>query len=200
MRHYLIIIASIISFCSNAQVDFTGGILAGGVASQISGDGLGGWDKFGVRAGGWIHMDYNGVYGTQLGIEYVNKGSAKQADVNNGDYNQFSFRLHYMEVPILLTYSLKNFRFGIGPSVGILISQKVDFNGAVGEPSPPFETLDFSGNLSVAWIIGDHSLLEFRGSSSFIPTRPAPAVVNKLSYYEQGNYNQVIGLSYMFRF
>jgi hypothetical protein len=32
------------------------------------------------------------------------------------------------------------------------------------------------------------------GSSSVLPTRPNPAQVNPLSYYEKGNYNQTLQL------
>lgn len=200
MKYISLLVGFLMSLATQSQVDFSGGLIAGGVASQISGDGLGGWDKVGVTGGAWIHMDYNGNVGTWMGMQYVNKGSKKQADANNGDFNSFTYKLDYIEIPLLMTYTRKNWRLGIGPAVGVLINQKIDFNGAVYEPSPAFNSLDFSGYLSIGWMISENSILEFRGGSSFIPTRPAPLVVNKLSYYEQGNYNQVIGLSYMWRF
>lgn len=200
MKYFVLFLFAIGFGNVNGQVDFSGGLIGGGVSSQISGDGLAGWDKFGFTGGAWIHMDFNGNIGTWMGMQYMNKGSKKQADPDNGDFNTFAFKLDYIEVPLLMTYTRKNWRLGLGPSVGILINQKIDFNGAVYEPTPAFNRLDFSANLSIAWLISESSILEFRGGTSFIPTRPAPEVVNTLSYYEQGNYNQIIALSYMWRF
>ncbi len=201
MRNTLIaIVFLLLTECSYGQVDFTGGLVVGGVTSQISGDALAGWNKFGMAGGAWIHMDFNGVMGTYMGMQYTNKGSKKQADPDNGDYNTFAFRLNYIDVPILVTYSKSDWRIGIGPSAGVLVSQKEVVNGAVYDPTPAFDRLDLAGNLSVARILGDHLIMELRGATSVIPTRPAPVVVNKGSYYEYGNYNQVLMLMINWRF
>lgn len=183
-----------------AQSVFTGGLSAGGVTSQVSGDGLGGWDKFGFYGGGWVHAAFGETYGGQMNIQFITKGSRKNADEENGDFNTFSFNLNYIEIPLLATYSSKNWRIGVGPSVGLLISQKQLFNGLEYEITPPFSTLDISGCLSVQTKLGERLSLELRGFTSILPTRPAPAVVNALSYYEQGNYNQVITLGLQYGF
>jgi hypothetical protein len=201
MRNKIVaILFLLVTECSFGQVDFTGGISLGGVTSQISGDALAGWNKFGVAAGGWIHMDFNGVMGAYMGMQFTNKGSKKPADVVNGDNNVFSFQLNYIDVPLLMTYSKTNWRFGLGPTVGVLVSQKQIYNGIELDITPPFETLDLAGTLSVTRIMGDHLMLEWRGGTSIIPTRPAPQVVNKGSFYEKGMYNQVMMLMLNWRF
>lgn len=197
---FLFLFSFLFSTPSSAQVDFTGGLMVGGVTSQMSGDALAGWDKFGVTGGGWIHMDFNGVMGTYLGLQYINKGSKKQADPDNGDNNVFAFRLNYIDMPLMLTYSKSNFRFGLGPSVGVLVSQKMVYNDISYEPNPNFETLDLAGIFSVTYQPEGNIGIEFRGGTSVIPIRPAPAVVNKLSYYEQGNYNQWMQIGIQYRF
>jgi Outer membrane protein beta-barrel domain len=201
MRNKLIaIVFLLMTECSFGQVDFTGGLVFGGATSQISGDALAGWNKFGMAGGAWIHMDFNGVIGTYMGMQFTNKGSKKPADVANGDNNVFSFQLNYIDVPLLMTYSKTNWRFGLGPTVGVLVGQKQIYNGIELDITPPFETLDLAGTLSVTRIVGDHLMLEWRGGTSIIPIRPAPQVVNKGSFYEKGMYNQVMMLMLNWRF
>lgn len=182
------------------QAEFSGGLIAGGVASQVSGDALAGWDKYGFTGGAYVHVAYNESWGTWIGMQYMAKGSAKQADPDNGDFNQFSLILNYIEMPVMVTRLKGSWRFGLGPSVGLLISQKQEFNGIEYPLNPEFRTFDISGAISVVRNLGDKFSIELRGNTSIIPTRPAPAVANPLSYYEQGNYNQVLMLGLQYRF
>lgn len=200
MRVMIVFLTGLLSLSAWSQVKFDGGIAAGGATSQVSGDGLGGWDKFGFYGGGWVHMGFNETWGSQMSILYLTKGSKKQADPDNGDYNTFEFRLNYIEVPLLVTHTVKKWRIGIGPSVGLLVSQKQFYNGLSYDIVPPFSTLDISGCLSVQARLSERMSLELKGYTSILPTRPAPEVVNKLNYYEQGNYNQVLTLGLQYGF
>ncbi|MFN6378376.1 MAG: porin family protein [Flavobacteriales bacterium] len=200
MRILKVFILVILSLSSYAQAEFSGGLIAGGVTSQVSGDALAGWDKFGVTGGAWVHVGFNESWGTWVGLQYLPKGSVKPADPDNGDFNQFAFKLNYIEMPVMATNLRGKWRFGIGPSFGFLISQKQEFNGLEYDINPEFKALDISGSLSVTRLIGNKFSLELRGNTSILPTRPAPAVVNPLSYYERGNYNQVLLLALHYRF
>lgn len=188
-----------VNFCF-AQSVFTGGISLGGVASQMSGDGLAGWDKLGVYAGGWVHAELSKKIGAQMNIQFMTKGSRKNADQDNGDFNTFAFNLTYIEVPVLATYTLNSWRFGVGPSFGVLLSQEQVSNGFEFEINPPFRSFDLSGCGSIQASFGDHLGMELRAYTSIIPIRPAPQVVNPLSFYEQGNYNQVLSLGVVYTF
>jgi len=181
----------------NAQQDFKGGILAGPVTTQISGDGLGGWDKFGFTAGGWVNMPISEKSGVMLSIKYINKGSRTKIDTIN--FQTFSFNLNYIDVPILYSYKFNlkksNLMFTVGPYVGVLLNQKIisNFNEfPVGNPE--FERFDIGAQAGIQWWLGQKFFVDLSGSSSVIPTRPAPLVVNKTSFYEKGNYNQTLQL------
>lgn len=195
-----ILLLCLLPFQLLAQAEFSGGLIAGGVTSQVSGDALAGWDKFGFTGGAYIHVAYNESWGTWIGMQYMAKGSAKQADPNNGDFNQFTLILNYIEMPVMVTRMKGNWRFGLGPSVGFLVNQIQVFNGIEYDVNPEFRAFDISGSLSVMRSLGDKFALEIRGNTSIIPTRPAPAVANPLSYYEQGNYNQLLMLGLQYRF
>ena len=194
MRTILGFIVFIFSYTTSmAQAArFDGGLFIGGVTSQVSGDGLGGWNKFGFAAGAFVKMNFSDRWGTVLSMHYTMKGSAKPADPKNNDFDQFSYRLNYIDVPVMLEYRQKQLLVHAGPYVGVLVSQQQDYNGSKSNPSPLFETLDIGGTFGVGYMMGEKLGVEFRGQTSMIPTRPAPNVTNTWSYYEQGNYNQVL--------
>lgn len=171
---------------------FDGGLNGGVVVSQMSGDALAGWDKPGITAGGWVHINYNNPWGTFLGMAYVPKGSRKNADPDNGDFDTFILQLDYIDVPILATYKTERFRFNAGPSFGILLRQNIKFNGTDFDVAPSFRRIDASIAGGVTWFASRNIHLEVRGSTSFIPVRPAPSIANPASFYERGNYNHVL--------
>lgn len=194
---FLFVLSVVFVSESKAQKEFKGGILAGPVTTQISGDGLGGWDKFGFTAGGWVNMPVTEKSGVMLSIKYINKGSRTKQDTIN--FQTFSFNLNYIDVPILYSHKLNlkksNLMFTIGPYAGILINQKIiaNFNEyPVGNPE--FERYDIGAQGGIQWWLGEKFFVDLTGSSSVIPTRPAPLVVNKGSFYEKGNYNQTLQL------
>ncbi|MFM9986567.1 MAG: porin family protein [Flavobacteriales bacterium] len=195
------------SLQTNAQKQFQGGLIAGPLFSQISGDGLGGWDKLGFAAGAWVNVPISERNGVLLSMKYVTKGSRTKRDTL--DFNSFAYHLNYIDVPILFNHSFtikkSTWRWLAGPYAGVLISQKVKANGvnySVPEASsgPDFKRYDIGLMGAVAWWPTSKFFVELSTSTSIIPTRPAPLVVNPGSYYEQGNYNQTLQLMFGLRF
>lgn len=207
IRTLVVAILLVCALKSSAQKAFQGGLIAGPMFSQVSGDGLGGWDKLGFAAGAWINMPLTERNGILLSMKYVTKGSRTKRDTLN--FNSFAFHLNYIDVPILFnhSFSLKKstFRWLAGPYAGLLIKQKVVANGltySVPEASsgPEFESYDIGLMGALAWWPTSKFFIELSTSTSVLPTRPAPLVVNKGSYYEQGNYNQTLQLMFGLRF
>jgi hypothetical protein len=177
--------------------NFKGGIVAGGVTSQISGDGLGGWDKFGITAGAWVRVPFSERTSATMSMKYINKGSRTKPDTLN--FNTFAYQLNYIEVPIWFSYApskkdLDKLLINFGPYAGYLFNQKIISNGFDYEVNPPFESIDIGLELGVSFWVTPKFCVSFMGSSSVLPTRPNPAQVNPLSYYEKGNYNQTLQL------
>jgi hypothetical protein len=177
--------------------NFKGGVVFGGVTSQISGDGLGGWDKFGVTAGAWVNVPFSERASATMSMKYINKGSRTKLDTIN--FNTFGYYLNYVEVPIWFSYAPSKkepdrLRINVGPYAGYLFNQKIISNGFDYEVSPPFESLDVGLEFGVTFWITPKFSVNFMSSTSVLPTRPNPAQVNPLSYYEKGNYNQTLQL------
>ncbi len=203
-RVLLLLIACLFQGVLFAQQDeassgrsFKGGLLLGAVTSQISGDGLGGWDKFGMTAGAWVQVPFSERASATMSIRYINKGSRTKLDTIT--FNRFGYYLNYIEVPLSFSYSpsrkyTDQLFINFGPYAGYLFNQKIISNGYDYEVNPPFERLDIGLELGVTFWVTPKFGASLVSSSSVLPTRPNPSQVNQFSYYEKGNYNQTLQL------
>jgi Outer membrane protein beta-barrel domain len=178
----------------NAQAEFSGGLRGGLVTSQVSGDGLAGWNKFGGALGAFVQMSFRENQSITFELQYLNKGSRKPGDPDNGDFNTFDMKLNYIEVPITFNYRRSDFQFDLGLYAGVLTSSKIMFNGNDYGIDPPFENLDLGLIGGVHWLASERVSFILRASTSLLPVRPSPNPVQQFSYYEQGQYNQVLSL------
>jgi hypothetical protein len=156
----------------------------------VSGDGLGGWDKFGLTGGAYVNAPFNSKNGLRIGLYYSEKGSRTKRDTLN--FNTFSYRLNYIEVPVQWSYQNGPFTFLSGLYYGQLIKQEILANQLTYPVSPSFRTFDIGLGLGAIAQLGDHLFIEAKFSTSILPTRPSPNFANPNSYYEKGNYNQVL--------
>ena len=128
MKHLLLIVVSIAGVaCSHSLSgqSFNGGLEAGVTASQVDGDLQAGFNKFGLNAGLFVEQRFNRTWGGSLGFKYIQKGSHKAADVENGDELEFTIQLDYVEIPLLAhIYINEQMYFDAGISAGVLVRQK----------------------------------------------------------------------------
>jgi hypothetical protein len=178
------------SYELHAQQAFNAGLALGMTTSQISGDGLGGWDKFGVTGGAYVNAPLSSKNGLRIGIYYTEKGARTKRDTLN--FNTFAYRLKYIEVPVQMSYQNGPFTFLTGFYYGRLIRQDILSNSLSYPVLPAFRNYDIGIALGTTLQLGDHLFLEGKFSTSIIPTRPSPNFANPNSYYEKGNYNQVL--------
>ena len=177
--------------CSaHAQQAFKAGVALGMTTSQISGDGLGGWDKFGLTGGAFVSAPFSSKNGFRIGLYYTEKGSRTKRDTLN--FNTFAYRLKYIEVPVQLTFQNGPITILSGLYYGRLIKQDILSNGAPYAVNPAFRNYDIGIALGATLQLGEHLFIEGKFSTSVIPTRPSPNFANPNSYYEKGNYNQVL--------
>jgi len=180
----------LLSYELQAQQAFKAGISLGMTTSQISGDGLGGWDKFGITGGAFVSAPFSSKNGFRIGLNYADKGSRTKRDTLN--FNTFAYRLRYIEVPVQYSFQNGPFTFLSGLYYGRMIKQDILSNALTYDVIPAFRNYDLGITLGATLQLGDHLFLEGRFSSSILPTRPSPNFANPNSYYEKGNYNQVL--------
>ncbi len=194
MRNLLVLIFVLGSIALHAQKEFAGGLMIGAVTSQVSGDGMGGFNKFGYSVGAWVNIPVSEKIGIDLGMQYITKGSSSGRDTLT--FQKRGFRLNYMEVPLLVT--IKNLipkidlQITAGPYAGLIISQKEFFNEREFVPSPTFSKIDFGAVFGVRYWPGEKLFLEIRSTNSVIPSRPAPTNLNTGPLYRSGNFNNVL--------
>jgi hypothetical protein len=190
LTRFLFLAFLLLSMTSSAQQAFKAGVSFGMTTSQISGDGLGGWDKFGITGGAFVSAPLSSKNGFRIGINYADKGSRTKRDTLN--FNTFAYRLRYVEVPVQYSFQNGPFTFLSGLYYGRLIRQDILANSLTYEVIPAFRNFDVGLALGATLQMGDHFFIEGKFSTSIIPTRPSPNFANPNSYYEKGNYNQVL--------
>jgi hypothetical protein len=187
------------SFSGFSQLEFSGGIELGAATSQVSGDALSGFDKFGLSAGPFIRTTFSEKSSAKLGILYLNKGSKKNADPDN--LITYAIRLNYVEVPITYSYSINNIRAEGGLAIARLVSSsELGTDGIERDFIFPFEKMDFSVVLGASYYFSENIFVNGRWSQSIIPVRKSPNVLNSASFYEAGMYNTAFQLMFGYEF
>lgn len=178
---------------------FNGGILAGGVISQVDGDTWSGYNKFGFLAGGYVTLRLSPHSSFQMEMEYIQKGSRKNNDLEKDDFNSYLLRLHYLEIPVLYQFTFaKRFAAEAGPAMDVLLGSYEEKDGIPDPPTEPLREVTLSGILGLSAYLTTHLKAGFRFNYSLISIRntdpPYPASYRKI-LFEWGQYNNVLSLS-----
>ena len=110
-------------------------IILGAAATQVHGDGIGGYNKLGLTFGVAVQRSLNEKFSFQPEIIYTQKGSGAGA---NAGYN-FTMKFNYLEVPILFGLKLNDlFTIQGGPAIGYLLAANTSSGGG----NEPFENIN----------------------------------------------------------
>lgn len=198
LHRILLIILILIPISLSAQ-NFKAGVRAGIAGTQISGDELGGFDKAGIVAGGFVTTRLTDKLDVGFEILYFQKGSRKKAKPDIGDYITYLLRLNYFEVPVLLHWKLsKRFTIDAGPTVGALISSREEDEYGEITNSRPFNKYEIGimGGLSVK--LANRFYFNFRGANSLLPVREHVSGVSYRLNHGQYNSSLLFTLHYSF--
>jgi hypothetical protein len=176
---------------------FNGGILAGGLVSQIDGDTWQGYHKFGYLAGGFVSLRLSPHSSFQLEMEYIQKGMRQGADTVTNTGNTYLTRLHYLEIPVLYQYTFaKRFQAEAGPAMDVLIGTYDEVNSLeVPYLTVPYRTVTLSGILGISCFITDHLKANFRFNYSLISIRDGDVAGQRKILFAEGQYNNVLSLA-----
>ncbi|MCX6269491.1 MAG: porin family protein [Bacteroidetes bacterium] len=196
MKKIVLLILITIPFAGLTQV-FNGGILAGGVVSQIDGDTWQGYHKFGYLAGGFISLRLSPHSSFQLEMEYIQKGMRQGADTVTNTGNTYLTRLHYLEIPLLYQYTFaKRLQAEVGPAADVLLGTYDEVNGLeVPYLTIPYRSVTLSGIIGISCFITDHLKAGFRFNYSLISIRDGHVSGERKIFFESGQYNNVLSLA-----
>jgi len=176
---------------------FKAGLLAGISTSQVDGDHLSGFNKAGVKAGGFVNRKISDKMNLQFEMEFIQKGS-RQPLSKDGVF--YLMRLNYIEVPLLLSYAPgQKWNIEAGASFAVLLSAfEEDQTGEITN-APPFHRSDYLVCAGGNYFINAHLFCNIRYSYSVITIRPINQNYNYF-YFIGGQYNKVIACSIGYRF
>jgi hypothetical protein len=128
---------------------FGGGLYGGISTSQVTGDGIGGFNKVGGWGGAFTDYRFTPRSTLQFELSFIQKGSRQAPTVkNNNVFILYNYNM--LEIPVLYRwYGIKNMSIEIGVQAGILMSSlekgtflvetrnssaypKAEFSGAAG--------------------------------------------------------------------
>lgn len=170
-RFILILISLAFSFTINAQ-PFKAGVLAGLSTSQIDGDTQKDYKKPGGYAGVNINIEFNELWGAKVELMYIGKGAKKVIN----EIEEFNTTLHYLEMPLLITFKpINKFEFDFGLAPSYLISSKiVKYGYAIEENLHNMHNYDLGGIISGSYYFTEKLGINVRFEYSIIPVKTEP--------------------------
>jgi hypothetical protein len=194
-----------VSYITGVSQKFNAGIIAGGLLSQVDGDGYGGFNKFGYLAGGLVSLRISPHSSFQMEIEYIQKGSRINADSLNNN-NTYLMRFHYLEVPVLYQYSMgkrKRFSLEAGPAMDVTLGSYEESNGLETQSTIPLRNVTLAGIFGISGMIGNHLKWNFRYNYSLLSIRQtADSYPSTYRYilWQKGQFNNVVSFSLLYYF
>jgi hypothetical protein len=176
---------------------FNGGILAGGLVSQIDGDTWQGYHKFGYLAGGFVSLRLSPHSSFQMEMEYIQKGMRQGADTVTNTGNTYLTRLHYFEIPVLYQYSFaKRFQAEAGPVMDVFLGSYEEVDGLeVPYITVPYRAVTLCGIVGISCFFTEHLKAGFRFNYSLISIRDGHVAGERKILFEYGQYNNVLSLA-----
>ena len=182
----------------NAQIaGFKGGLEAGVMGTQVDGDTLSGYDKAGLRVGGFIEKPVTEEISVQFGMLYTQKGSQGEKNAND-PYSFYEINLHYIDMPLTARYYHQSGIFGEGGiALGYLFQQKEEGNNTVGQfmqdNSPGFNKLEVSGHLGIGYKLFPYTSVHAQFSYSLAKIRGK--YTSRIPGVYAGQYNNTLMVS-----
>ena len=196
MKKILLLMLICFPFAGLTQ-HFNGGIMAGGLVSQVDGDNNEGYHKFGFLAGAFVSLKISPRSSFQLEMEYIQKGARQNADSATNTGNTYLTRLHYLEIPLLYQFTFaKRFQAEAGPAADILLGSYEEVDGMeIPYLTVPYRTVTLSGIAGISCYITDHLKAGFRFNYSLLSIRSGYVYGSRKILFEMGQYNNVMSLA-----
>lgn len=150
MRGYVFLFL-VLPFFSLAQ-GFGGGLYAGISTTQVSGDGIAGFNKVGGWGGAFTDYRFTPRSTLQLELSFIQKGS-RQAPTAKNNNILILYNHNMLEIPVMYRwYGIKNMSIELGTQVGILLSSLDRVTNAVeSRNSSVYHRAEWSGAAGLSY-------------------------------------------------
>jgi opacity protein-like surface antigen len=186
---------------------FGGGLLAGLTASQVDGDSYSGYNKIGFQAGVFVNTAFKKNFGAQLEIRYAGRGAQKVT--TSEDQEVYKLALHYIDLPVMVTYTVKKkIIFDLGLVPGYLFAK----NGKDKDGKLPQKFLVDFKKIDLDWLIGvNYNITDklrvnlrysysLRSINDFTDTSSIYSWFGNFLGYRTGDYNNYLTLGIYYQF
>ncbi len=200
---FFILIIPIFLFSQNFEAGFIGGVST----TQVSGDGLSGFNKMGPRVGFYVNRKVN-WYNIQLELQYLTKGSKKT--INYSDQNKYidnmsfdflhnyNFHLDYIGVPLVFSFNIKkNITVELGSSINVLINQKEEIDFYI-DNSREVNRVESVVLIGLVYKLNEKYSLNIRGTNSIFPIRKHSS--GEVYRLNRGQYNTCLNFNILYAF
>lgn len=128
---------------------FKGAVIAGFNLSQVDGDEIYGFKKFGANVGASAIIPFTDHWEVSIETLFSQKGSYQGPQRDDSLSGEYKLKLNYLEIPVVVHYNDKNrMMFGLGFSFGRLTSVEEFEHGRKVETTTingPYDRNDFNG-------------------------------------------------------
>ena len=173
------------------------------LGSEVDGDVLGGLNKVGLAASVYTSYKINNRIALQFEIQFIQKGSQKNADYDAGDTKSYKLKTDYFEVPLLFQFqATKWLQFEAGPSIAFLVVGKEYVNEIEITPFAEFKPVTFNFIVGANFKLLEKLFFNIRFDTSLDPIRTADFTgnVKRFPTFQYGQYHNCLVLSLKYSF
>jgi hypothetical protein len=178
---------------------FNAGVIAGLATTQVYGDDLYGFYKFGPFLGAMVNapLGNSNTFSVQMELDYIQKGSRTNTEKDSNYFYQMT--LNYIEVPIVFQYHHPSkLVLEAGPSVGFLLSSSEENNDGLLPEIYPYKNIEYGICAGMMYPLYKNLQMNVRWSNSIVPIREN--VVGVHGTYWRGQYNVLINFTLRYYF
>lgn len=198
----LILLLFLGSFGASAQ-SFNGSLIGGISACQLIGTDIWGFTKPGLIGGASAQLEWGSGLFTRLELYYIQKGSRKVWENEDGGSEVFNLNINYVQVPVLGGYRFREkftAEFGIYGAAYLSHSLR-DEGGNFPNEAPenrPFNPFDVGGLIGGSYAFSDAFNINLRYTHSLLAVRSHR--FGQTYLVNRGEYNSVIEITGRFNF
>jgi hypothetical protein len=186
---------------------FLGAIAFGGNLTQVDGDEIYGFKKFGFNVGASSIYPFNEKWSISVEASYSQKGSYEKyppEDRPDKSLPYYNLRLSYLEVPVFVYFTDKGFlTIGAGFSWGRLVGIKeIEWGETVHNSvtNSPYDRNDWNGIINVRIPIWQRFKIDFRYAYSLAKIRTRNYSNMSGDTWSRDQYNNIITLRLVYVF
>lgn len=182
---------------------FNGGIMAGVAGTQVAGDTYSGFHKAGIYVGGFVNLQISQRSIFQLELEFFQKGSRKNPNYEENDFDQYLFRVNYIEMPVLYQYVFnERLKLEVGPSLGFLTGYYEEKNTEEIKAGNRPARVSFQINAGMYVTLTRRLMFNLRTNNSLLNIRSDNATGDVLRIIpgNYGQFNDGLVMSFVYQF